>query len=153
MAEVKKDSPKTRSQVLTEQYLFRGKVYGPGEGKKAARVDVPEDFPTEDELKERAEKARLGSLGGPSSPLSISARSAKAAKAMLEEGEDVSGEEGDEDEEVDEEPVALDAKGEPLYADDSEGDGSLDESMASEGGDKLAKRRGARKKVVKKGRK
>lgn len=133
MAETKEKAPETRQQRLTEQYLFRRKIYGPPEGKKSAMVEVPADFPTEEELKARADKAQLKTLGGPSSPLSISARSAKAA--MLEEGEDIEDDETDEDDE-EEQPVAVDAKGEPLYPEDSEGDGSLDESMAAstEGG-------------------
>lgn len=132
MADTSKEAPKTRQQRLTAQYLFRRKVYGPPEGKQAAMVEVPADFPTEDELKARAEKSQLSTLGGPSQPLSVSARSAKAA--MLEEGEPT--DEYGEDEDEDEQPVAVDARGEPLFAEDSEGDGSLDEAMAesSDGG-------------------
>lgn len=139
MAEDK--APKTRQQRLTEQFLFRGKVYGPGEGKKAALVEVPADFPDDDELKARAEKSRLRGMGGPSSPLSVSARSAK--DAMLEQGEDVSGDEDDE-EEADEQPVAVSSTGEPLYAEDSEGDGSLDESMSGSDENTPAKKRSRR---------
>lgn len=147
MADTKEKAPETRQQRLTEQYLFRRKIYGPPEGKKSALVEVPVDFPTEEELKARAEKTQLGNLGGPSTPLAISARSAKAA--MLEEGEDIEDDETDEEEE-DEQPVAVDAKGEPLYTADSTEDGSVEEAM--EGGPPVKKRRAAAKKV-KKGRK
>ena len=154
------DAPKTRQQRLTAQYLFRRKIYGPPEGKAAAMVEVPADFPTEEELKAREQATQLSTLGGPSQPLSISARSAKAAKAaLLEEGEDIEndeelGAEDEEDEEDEDEPVAVDARGEPLYTEDSTEDGSLDESMAATTGEDEGgtprKRSGRAKRAAKK---